>query len=56
MKLLNRDGVSNFSIKGHTLVTSITSISSKKGMYGRDERIVVGYVDGQIHMHSLYHG
>jgi hypothetical protein len=50
------DEVIELSIKGHTLVTSLTSISYRKSRFESDERILVGYADGQIHMHSLHHG
>lgn len=42
----------SISVKGHTLVSSLSSISYRKSRYESDERILVGYSDGQIHMHN----
>ena len=38
------------SIKGHTLVSCLSSISYYKSRHDSDNRILVGYVDGQVHV------
>lgn len=45
--------VKYISIKGHTLVSSLSSISNYKSRYESDTRILIGYVDGQIHVQYL---
>ena len=56
--MANSEGEKNVSIKGHTLISSISSVMSCQGReslrLSDQERyhILVGYMDGIIHLHS----
>ncbi len=53
VKIISKRDNKSISIKGHTLVSSLSSLSYKKSRYDSDDRILVGYTDGQIHMHHM---
>lgn len=52
VRLLSPYEQKTISIKGHTLVTSICCIAQKRITKTSDLKVLVGYADGQIHMHS----